>query len=116
MEIRTDQLAAMRQWGHNIRPAVVEVQHLLHILNPHFMQTLEDLIFALFLRQVVNARDALFPRRERLRFLVAEKVLLLAETVETSSFTVISRGWRGRAHEERLLLDSLGEKLVCGVG
>lgn len=115
MEIRADQLAAVRQRGHNIRPAVVEIQHLLHVLNPHLMQTLEDLKLALFLWKVVDSRDALFPRGERLRFLVAEKVFLLAETVETSSFAVVSGGWRGRAQEERLLLYSFGEQLVCGV-
>lgn len=79
------------------------------------MQTLEDLKLALFLWKVVDSRDALFPRGERLRFLVAEKVFLLAETVETSSFAVVSGGWRGRAQEERLLLYSFGEQLVCGV-
>lgn len=80
------------------------------------MQPFEDLVFAFFLRDVVDTRNALFARGERLRFLLAIKVLLLAQAMQASSRAVVCRCGRCGTKEERLLLDSLGEQLVRGVG
>ena len=80
------------------------------------MQSLEDGILAFFLGKVVEAGGALFARGQGPRALVSEEVFSLAKTVQTTSGTVVLWSGRCRAQEERLLLDTLGELLRCGVG
>lgn len=80
------------------------------------MQPLEDLVFAFLLRDVVDAGNALLARGERLRFLLAIEVLLLAQAMEASSRAVVGRRGRRGTKEERLLLDSFREQLVRGIG
>lgn len=96
VEIRTNQLTPMRQGRNGSLALAFQVQDFLHILHPQRIQSPEDLILAVFRREVVDTRGALLARREWLGFLLAEEVLFLAEAVEASSIAVVVWGWRCR--------------------
>ena len=117
MEVSTDKLTPMarRRDRMGITP-FLQIQHLLHIPNPHRIQLLENFIPDLLLRQVVNARDPFLPRGQRLRFLLAEEVLLFSETLETASCAVVCRCRGGRPDVEGFLLDAFSEELLGGIG
>lgn len=80
------------------------------------MQTLENGIFAFLLGQIIQARRALLARRQGLRALMFEEILLLSETLVTSARAVVGCGGGCWAEEEWLLLDALGELLRGGIG
>lgn len=119
VEIRTNKLASMRQRrdpGHRVRFPILDVQHLLHVLNPHLVQFPKHGIFAFFFGDVVDSGDAFFLRRQRSRALLAEEILLLAQAMQTSAGTVVGRGGGRWSKIERLLSNPFGKELVRSIG
>ena len=58
----------------------------------------------------MDPRGALLARRQRLRLLLAQEILFLAEAVEATTVAVVVCAWGCRAEEEGFLLDALCEQ------
>ena len=70
--------------GHKRRRPHPHAQNLPHVLDPHPMEWLVNFVLLSIVRDVVNARYAPLPRRQRLRFLPPSSLLLLSETLKPS--------------------------------
>jgi hypothetical protein len=80
------------------------------------MEALKNRILAFFLREVVEARMALFARGQRPGFLLAEEVGFLLEAVVAAAVAVVGWGGRRWAEVEGLLFNAFCEELSCCVG
>lgn len=64
----------------------------------------------------MHAGDALLPRRQRSRFLLAQEILFLPEPLEPASMAVVGRWRGGGAEDQGFILDAVGEEGLGGGG
>lgn len=101
-------------------PACLKSQNLPYIPPP---QTIQSLInhpptLPILPIQIVHPRHPLLLRRQRSRFLLTQGILFLPQALDAAALLAVvgEQWWGGRAEDEGLVFDAVGEEILGGGG